>query len=688
MVTQKTATDTEVKYSICQMCGMAACPIKVQVEDGRATKVEMLNEASANTCPRWKAVLDFIYHPDRLRQPLKRRGERGEGDFVPVSWDEALDITAGALQKIKDEYGAKSVVFYSSFPKEPRPYLQRLAYYFGSPNYCTESSNCATAMILAENLNYGAGSGGGVMGIAPSAKCQIVWGSGIRQSSPQQWNDYLKAKKNGTRFITVDPRRTRMADISDIHLQLRPGTDGALALGLMNVIINEQLYDSEFVEQWTTGFDELREMVQEYPPETVERITWVPAYTVRKAAVTYATSKPAQLRCSPCAVVHCSNGVQNQRAILLLPALTGNVRVPEGRQTGTAPDNSLQERLAELPAGFTGNNFPLWTGMTHEMQSNLLADCIESGEPYPLKAILGIGLNTTFFANTKHFIESLKKLDFIAITEYFHTAGTSLADIVLPVSSWLERTILQTNPFRGNARLLEPIIKPVGETMPEWQIFAELGKRLGIGEYFCDGDFEKFLNSSLEPMNITIDDLRRNPDGINLPPTPKPAPQEETRGFHTPSGKVEIASSALAQHGHDPLPVYQEPAESPLSCPDIAASFPLVLTTGGRTVNYTHSQYRNIPRLRRMVPDAELEINPADAGERRIQTGDEVMLTSPRGNVRLKARVTDSILTGVVHAPHHWPDDANINILSDGDSLDPISGFAPFKSQLCQVSKL
>jgi anaerobic selenocysteine-containing dehydrogenase len=653
----------------------------------------MLNKAVINTCPRWKAQLDFIYHPERLLQPLKRIGQRGDGAFKPVSWDEALDTVATSLQKIKDEYGAESVVFYISFPKEPRPYLRRLAFAFGSPNYCTESSNCATAAMLADSLNYGPGSGAmpaGPMSIDPLAKCQLVWGSGVRQSSPEQWNDYLAAKKNGLKFITVDPRRTSLAAMSDIHLQLRPGSDGALALGIMNVIVKEQLYDREFVEKWTVGFQALKELVQEYPPERVEQITWVPAAKVREAAVMYATRKPAGLQVSPCTIVQCSNGVQNQRAILLLPALTGNISIPgesDGMPSGPRMnDISLRERLASLPAGFGAALFPIWTGMFQEMQSNLLAACIESNKPYPLKALFGAGINTTFFPNTNRLVASLKKLDFIVITEYFHTAATRLADVVLPISSWLERTILETNPLNGHIRLIEPAIEPVGETWPEWEIIAELAKRLGLGDYFWNGDFEKCLNYILAPLNITVDDLRRHTEG--MPANPRPAKHRQPAGFRTPSGKIEIASSILAQHGHKSLPVYQEPAESPLSRPDLARSFPLVLTTGGRTVVYTHSQYRNISRLRRMVPEPQLEINPADATPRGIQSGDIVTVSSPRGSIKLKAKVTDTILAGVVHAPHHWPGDANINILTDDSNLDPISGFAPFKSQLCQVTKL
>jgi anaerobic selenocysteine-containing dehydrogenase len=672
-----------IKNGICYMC-TASCPTRIHVSNGKAIKIEMANASSVVACPRWKAQLDFIYHPDRLKYPLKRTGERGTGHFKRISWDEALDTVADNLQKIKDKYGAESVAFWVAFTKEPRPYFHRLTHAFGSPNYCTESSSCATASMLAAYVTFGTPQ---VSSQSP-ARCKIIWGTSVLNSMPTAWPAHLEAMKKGLKLIVVDPRRTKVASMADIHLQLRPGTDGALALGMMNVIISENLYDKEFTEKWTVGFDDLKKLVQQYSPEHTEQITWVPAAKIREAAILYATQKPAQIVTGANSATHHTNGVQNHRAIIILPAITGNIKA--SRDFPHAPptnDITLHELVANMPPGVGSERFPLWTKQQREMQSNALADQIDRGNPYPIKALFSAGLDVQFFPNSSRIVQSLKKLDFIAVTEYFPTPGAQLADVVLPIASWLERPILITG-FGGAIKLLEPAIAPVGESRPEWEIYSELAKRLGFGEKFWDGDFEQCVNYILEPLGITYEYLKQHPEGIKYSPTSAAASYQEKAGFSTPSGKVEIASSVLAGYGFEPLPVYKEPPESPVSCPDLAKSYPLVLTSGARVLAYTHSQFRNIARLRRLMPDPVVDINPADASPRGIQSGDTVIISSPRGSIKMKANVTDTILAGVASTPHHWPGEANVNLLIDDKNLDPISGFPPFKSQLCQVSKM
>ncbi len=681
----------EIKDGICYMCSNS-CPTKIQVRDGKAVKIDIADPRVAR-CPRWKAQLDFIYHPDRLRYPVKRTGARGKGTWQHISWDEALDSIAGSLQSAKDKYGAESVVFWIAYTKEPRPYFHRLAHAFGSPNYCTESSNCFSGTWIAANLTYGpeySGMAGSSASIEPETKCKLVWGSSV-MSAPRAWQENVEAIKRGIKFIVVDPRRTTLASRADIHLQLRPGTDGALALGMMNVIINQDLHDKDFTGKWTTGFGGLQKLVQEYTPERVAEITRVPAAKIREAAILYATSKPAKLHLSGNSTTHHTNGVQNHRAVILLPALTGNFDINGGnrfstRITGKTNDITLHERISKMPPGVGSRRFPIWTERYREMQSNAIVDQIESGEPYSIKALFSAGLDIQFFANSRRMEAALKKLDFIAVTEYFHTPGTQLADIVLPIASWLERPILLTD-YMGRAKLIEPAISPVGESRTEWDIYAALAQRLGFGELFWNGDFSRCANYILEPLKITLTDLKRYPEGIKLPAVNRPEKYYEKEGFPTPSGKVEIACATLADHGLEPLPVYQEPPESPLSRPDLAASYPLVMTSGARVMAYTHSQYRNVPRLRKLMPEPLVDIHPADAHPRGITTGDAVTISTPRGSIRMKARVTGTILPGVVSLPHHWPGEANVNTLVDDENLDPISGFIPCKSQLCQVSK-
>ena len=679
-----------IRNGICYMC-TNSCPSKIHVSNGKAIKIDMVDARSVAACPRWKAQLDFIYHPDRLKYPQRRVGERGTRSFERISWDEALDTVAHNLQKVKDRYGAESVAFWVAFTKEPRPYFHRLTHAFGSPNYCTESSSCATAAMLASYVTFGPDYAPfAVPAIQSHTKCKIIWGTSVLNSMPTAWWAHLEAMKKGLKLVVVDPRRTKIASMADIHLQLRPGTDGALALGMMNVIIGENLYDKEFTEKWTVGFNDLKKLVQQYSPEHTEQITWVPAAKIREAAILYATQRPAQIATGANSATHHTNGVQNHRAIIILPAITGNIKaVNNNRDFPRAPlvnDITLHELVGNMPPGVGSERFPLWTKQQREMQSNALADQIDSSSPYPIKALFSAGLDVQFFPNSNRMVESLKKLDFIAVTEYFQTPGTRLADIVLPIASWLERHILISG--RGDEiRLIEPAIAPVGESWPEWKIYSELAQRLGFGEKFWDGNFEKCVNYILEPSGITYEELKQHPEGIKCPPPSGRENYDEKEGFPTPSGKVEIASSILAEYGFEPLPVYKEPPESPLSRPDLANSYPLVLTSGARVLAYTHSQFRNIDRLRRLMPEPLVDINPADAGPRGIQSGDTVIISSPIGSIKMKANVTDTILAGVVSTPHHWPGEANVNSLIDDKNLDPISGFPPFKSQLCQVSK-
>ncbi len=680
-----------IKDSICYMC-TAACPVKVHINEGKAVKVDWGIPGQATACPRWKAQLDFIYHPERIKYPLKRTGERGSGEYKPISWDEALDTIAANLLKVRDKYGPESVAFWVAYTKDPRPYFHRLTHAFGSPNYCTESSSCFTATRTAADLTYGSNfqqfnfSGNTAN---PATRCRLIWGNTVQNSTPLQWAPLLEARRKGLKLIVIDPCLTRIASIADIHLQLRPGTDGALALGMINVIVNGNLYDKEFVDNWTVGFEGLKQMVKEYPPERVEKITRVPADRIREAALLYATSKPAQMTLSGNSTTHHTNGVQNHRAIILLPALTGNFDITGGNKCippGTQKkDISLHEQIENMPPGVGSKRFPIWVNCIKEMQSNALIDQIESSEPYPIRALFSAGLNVQFFANSRRMVNVTRKLDFIAVTEYFETPGTRLADIVLPIASWMERPILIVDP--GTIKLIQPAIEPVGESRTEWDIYSDLAGRLGFGEKLWDGDFEKYVDYTLEPFGIKHADLLRHPEGISLPVSPRPDKYYEKTGFQTPSGKVEIASSVLAAHGLEPLPVYKEPAESPVSRPYLAKQYPLIMTSGARVLAYTHSQFRNIPRLKRLVPEPLIEINPADASPRSIQSGDEVIISTPRDSIKMKAKVTIKIPAGVVSMPHHWPGKANVNALVDDKNLDPISGFPAFKSQLCQVKK-
>jgi anaerobic selenocysteine-containing dehydrogenase len=624
-----------------------------------------------------------------------RTGERGSGEFVPISWDEALNRIASRLIAIKQESGPESVVFFTGFPKWLRPFLKRLAHSFGSPNYCTESSTCFLATTLANLLTYG-------WTVVPDLKhtgCILNWSSNPYYSSAPQVAAFLSAMERGVKIIDVGPLSTPLARQADVHLRLRPGTSGALALGMAHVIIKEGLFDREFVENWTFGFKEYCSYVKDFSPDVTERITGVPADRIVKAARLYATSKPATMVNSASVTVHHTNGVQNHRAITALIGLTGNFDRKGGnrviptsyyhRATGlqTREHEFKQPRPWEEMAPRIGQDrYPVWCRMMDEAQATMLPFQIQSKEPYPIRAILGFGLNHRMWPASDFMKESLLKLDFFVDVDLFMTDSAKLADIVLPACSSFERNELTIYPSRY-AIWTEPVIPPLGQSRPDVDIIVDLAHRLKLQDPLLSQGHEACLDWMFEPSNIKITDIRKHPGGSYLSDRNE-TPYEKYRasGFPTPSGKMEFTSNLLKEAGIEPLPVYKEPEQSPVSTPEIAKQYPLILTTGARLPMFMHSRMFRVPWTRKLRPDPMVDINPEDAGTRGLAPDEWVMLATPRGSIRVRANVTELVPPGVVSIYHGVPS-ADANELIDPDYRDPISGYPGYKSLLCEVKK-
>lgn len=685
----KTGANNEgltVKQTVCQMCSYS-CPGKAYVS--ATGKIERID---GDFCKRGRHQLDLLYNKERLLHPMIREG----GNLRQATWDEALDRIADKLNQIKEKYGPESVVFFAGYPKEGRPYLQRLSYLFGSPHYMTEESFCFSATMIAASLNYGTQYGAffltGRTGFVDT-KCYLCWASNPGISiPPAAYAQFLEAREGGMKLVVVDSRRTEIAAQADLHLQPRPGTDGALALAFMHVIFKEKLYDRDFVENWTIGFEDLRQYVEEYSPQRVAEITGVRAEKIIMAAKMYAQDHPSKLQTSGCSTVHTTNGVQNHRAILMLPALTGNLDVPGGNcmQNPRAKTNSItlyDERISSLKPQSGEDKYPIWFKYYQEGQSNAIIDQILLEKPNPIKAIISVGTNLGIWPNTSRVKKAFDKLEFFSAIDYFQTPTTDKADVVLPSATWLERGALMSKPG-GTLMLREPVIEPRGEAWPDWKFAFELGKRLGLGTDLWDGDFDACVNYMLEPTGLTVEELRQQPEGIQLPVNERGPRCYETLGFSTPSGKVELYSSILEEHGHDPLPVYKEPAESPINTSETAQQYPLVLTTGGRSRGFTHSQFHKVAELKKLMPELLVQINSEDAANRGISAGDEVLIQSKRGQMPAIADVTDIVKPGVVHIYHGWQEEDfkfNANQLTDDQEHDPISAYPSFKSSLCDV---
>ena len=711
------------------------CKMLATVKDRRVSAIRgdpSDPESKGELTLRGQHMLELLYAPDRLKYPMKRIGARGEGQWEQITWDEALTIVANKLNEIKRAYGAEAIDFhYGHYHSgDMSGYLVRLANLIGTPNVTTPNHICHVPRIF---LQWVFDFGAVVPPDIAHTSCLIVWGGNPAYTNKPQSIAITEARARGAKLIVVDPRVTPCTEAADIHAQLRPGTDGALALGMLNVIIQEHLYDKDFVETWTVGFEQLASHVKAYPPETVEEITWVPAPTVREMARMYATTKPACI--SPRnALDQSTNAACAIRAINMLMAITGNLDVKGGNVIAlpvimALNDISLNEMLPpEAAARRIGAEKCLFSkifGTFPSAHTPSLWDAILRDTPYPVKAMVVLAANPMLCATSSSVVEAaLKHLEFLVVADLFMTPTAELADIVLPACTFLEKTRFALydahadHYWNAPSRIvLSPkAVEPLDESWSDWKIVCELGRKLGLGEYFPWDTEEDAIDYQLEPLGITCDDLREHPEGITITVPPLmyqkfsgffggvirsilgltmfrgyPAMYRKyegfMKGFFTPSKKVELYSGQLAELGCDPLPIYQEPAESPLSQPDLAKDYPLILIAGTKLPMYTHSMLRNIPPLHELFPENLLELNPETAAARGIGEGDMVRVSTPRGSIQCKARVTERIDPRVVQLYHGF-EEANCNVLTDTVACDPITGSTSLKSLLCRVEKV
>jgi anaerobic selenocysteine-containing dehydrogenase len=670
---------SRVVKSICRMCS-SCCGIDAHVENGRLVKVTPMKEHPVNRlCVKATAMADWLYSPERITHPLRKLN----GQWREISWDEALGIIAEKLAGIKEDYGAKAVVVHLGEPTvgtELSRVAARFCSLFGTPNHTSGSSICFVARAIGHGLSINRR----VLPLMPSyenTRCAVVWGHNPRQSRIGEEVDIRAAQKRGARLIVVDPRTTPLAQRADLHIRVRPGTDCALALGLLNVIIGEELYDRDFVERWTLGFDELAEHIKDYPPEAVAKITGVPEAQIIRFARMYATTRPATIS-QDVALDHSVNGVQNSRAISILVAVTGNLDVTGGNvynlplvQAGTRVKGrvSVDEAI--------GAQHPIFNKFVGQTTAMPVAEAIITGQPYPVRAIIVQACNPALtWPDSSKVRRAFEKLDLLVVSDLFMTETASLADIFLPAAAFLERKILTDYTSKGLplVAVSNRVVEPPGECMEDWRLWAELGRRLGYGDYFPWQSAEELFRYLLEPSGVSLEQLEENPGGILYHSLDRQRKYEQ-EGFGTPSGKVEIFSSTLAEYGYDPLPTFTPPPEDP--------AYPFTLITGTRTIAFTHSGFRHLARLRKLVPEPLVEIDPESAGKLGIADGEPVLLESPRGSLTLKARVTDEVTPGVLSIQHGW-EEANANLLTAFDPPDPISGYPAFKTVPCRVRKI
>lgn len=719
------------------------CGVKVYIKDGQLVKIEGDEEhpyLQGRLCPRALALTQYIYHPDRLKYPLKRIGERGEGKWQRISWDEAFNFCEHKMREIKGEYGAEAMVFGQGTGRDAGGPIIFLAYAYGSPNwtlYGLSGLACFTPRLAAMQMVGGDATFPDAGQFFPDRykdpewippKVMLHWARNIQGS---QCTDHyfsghwvVDLMKQGTKLIAIDPRCTWETSRAALWLRIRPGTDGALALAMLNVIINERLYDKAFVDKWTYGFDELKERVQEYPPDKVAEITWIPKNDIIKAARMYAESKPASIRFGQ--PLDCNaQATSSIHALNCLWAITGNIDIPGGNIIARPPYGvtiypySTQEVIQlygeELVTNLTkkrigADRYPLVKNFRAWAQPDIVLEQMETGKPYPIKGFWCQSNN--FIANTaqdpKRHYEAIRKLDFNVVIDLFMTpTAQAIADIILPAASFPEKDSVFTTGVPLNA--IQKVIE-VGECKSDWEINFEMARRLSpesvpwknVRELLTDRirlsgrTFEELCQSpwALAPKGHTSGTVpyTRHEKGL-LRPDGKP-------GFRTPTGKIELYCTRFEEYGLDPLPYYEEPVESPLSTPEIWKEYPLILITGRRCGVLYHSEHRQIQWLREIEPEAIVEIHPETASELGIEDGNWVWIEGVRGKVKRKAKLTPLVHPKTVMALHGWwyPEregkapylygiwEVNINqLIPMGCQSKSGFGGVPLKTMLCRI---
>lgn len=685
--------------TICRMCGRY-CPVKVIVEDGKVSKIEGIPGnfvTRGGVCGKGIAAVQLEYDPKRLLRPLKRIGERGSGHWETLTWDQALNEISSKLLKIREKYGAKALVYHHGAAiQHTWGYVRRLMNAWGSPNEAGHSHLCHIPRQLAHSLTYG----GMPQADYDNTRLMLLWGynpvySSILHYAPQ----ILDAKERGAKLIVVDPIFTAIASKADIWLQPRPGTDGALALAMLNVIINENLYDRAFVEKWTVGFDRLRESVQVYKPEMASEITWVPAEKIREVARLYATTRPAVLEEGNGIDQH-TNVVQTDRVIAILRAVTGNLGVPGGHlfRPGSGLADITLAKIAPKEPSITLST--LYTKLSGQISTPHVVDALLTGKPYPIKAMIVHGSAAGAIAsNADKTLEAYRRLDLLVVHEQFMTDVAEIADYVLPAATFMEQSCLVANPPAGPAPtkdtaylgMMEKAVEPEGEAWSDHDLIWSLARRLGLGEYFTTP--EELYDEELKPLGLSVAKLREHPGGYIR----KLKPEElyrtfEKSGFNTPTGKVELWSKTLEEYGYVPLPIYTEPAESPLSAPEVVKDYPLVCGVSVHLGLFTHTQYRTLPWLKEIYPGASVYINPATARKLGVSNGDAVYVESPRGKISVSACVTEMVDPRVVQVTWGWgqpyASGDRANTLTGDAERCPISGATGNRSFLCRVVKV
>ena len=721
-------------------CHPTGCGIKTYVNsNGELVRVEGDENhpiTNGRLCVRCLTIRDYVYNPDRVLYPMKRaREDRGKNKWERITWDEAYDTIAEKVKYFKDKYGAESILVMGGTGREGGPMLPAYAHAcLGTPNACYTQSGYSCYIPRVAGTTYVMGAtypemdyAGGLPGryddpMFKLPELIVFWGKEPLPSNGDGLFGHaaIDMMRRGSKLMSIDPRVNWVSTRADWHLRLRPGTDAALGMAMLNVIIEEDLYDHDFVEKWCYGFEQLAERVKEMPAEKAAEICGLDANQIREAARVYAAAKPAQIAWG-LAIDQKSNGVQAGHCIMALEAITGNIDVPGGQLIGDVNDglelgfgwNNLGPELQSKILGI--KEYPAYVGLVLNAQCDMVLDALEAGDDakyYPFK--MGVFEDTNFLAGTcaaqpKRWHDAMvKNLEWcFGIDVWMTPTIQATCEIFLPLSSTVEHDTVVYTHYGASPIMAGAVNKSitVGDCKGDCEIFYELGLRCMPINFEKYKDYYDFLADYRLAYKRTFEELREEVvhqktemcgyykyESGRLRPDGMP-------GFNTPTGRVELYSTMFRQFGEDPLPYYEEPQFSPVSTPEKMEEYPFVLTTGARTYCYFHSEGKQSPYLREMNPDPLIEINPEDALKYGIADGQWVEVASPFGKCVLKAKVSQIVKPGVVHAQHgFWfpekdPEEpslyevwrSNINELIPHFMVGKLGFGAPFKCLICSV---
>lgn len=725
------------------------CGMFITVKDNKIVKVEGDPDhpiTHGRLCPRCIALDEVVYHKDRLMSPMVRaREDRGKNAWKKISWDEAYDLLEKKIREIQDTYGAEAIFTLTGTGRESTLYAPVYGPAImntpnGASTYAFSGEACYGPRATITNYLLGAGvpeidsaqylPGGYDDPQFEVPKYILVWGKDPLYSNPDGFfgHSIIDLMKRGSKIITIDPRLTWLGSRAEFHLQLRPGTDAAVGMGLLNVIISEGLYDHDFVEKWCYGFDELAEAVKEWTPERVQEVSWVDAEALVGAARAFAASAPSTATWGV-ALDQSKASTQGAQCFLALVAICGYLDVPGG-VTITKPtsfigqwrydmSDTLTDGMAEKHIVDPTGKYRLFnTGAAMGgVQGDTLLNWLEGMYKdvpgyYDLRMCWIIGNNplACMADQPKRWYEAMKDLDFIVAQDIFMTPTImGLCDLVLPLSTFAEHDGLVTPNYGRNQHFIGAMNKAVEnpDTKSDLEILIDMGKRMRPeiweGVDSVDDFFDKLLKDT---YGFGLDDVRAVPvkqasytyrkyETGDLRDDGEP-------GFQTITGKVELYSPVLESYDEQPLPYYEEPECSPVSQPaEIVEKYPLVYTTGGRHISMFHSEHRQIPSLRALHPDALVTINPATAARYGIEDGDWVRVATMFGACVQKARLSEEVNEKMVHLEHAWwyPEQdgeapnlygvwkSNVNSLMPHESVGVTGYGAPYKNGICSICK-